>query len=651
MVLNLRTIAVALLLWSAAAPADDDDPFAEQRARFLEARKALQESRSSDYQQLSAGLTGYPLYLYLRFDELRDRLSRAPASELNDFIEEHDGLAVSWRLRRSWLYNLARHRDWDQFLQVYREPQPVRLRCYRLQALLAQQPVPADTLVAEAIGLWLVGSSQDDACDPAFEYLYDNDHITDERVWERIRLAMASGNVSLAGFLAKRLPAADQAWVTLWREARSRPAQTLVAEALGRDTPRAREIVAYAVQRLAGIDAGQAHRRWQSLRGKYAFTPDQVAATEGRIAMSAVWQKLPTAHDWLSDLPEAAVDETVRAWRIRTALAEEDWHAVLRHSDALPAEEAQREEWRYWRSVALEKTGHSAQAMDEFASLAKLRDYHGFLAADFLRWPYEMSNQPIAHTGAELQELQQRPGFIRARELYRAELLTDARREWEDAIRDLPASELKLAALLAHRWGWHDCAIMTVARSGDYDDLVLRFPLDYTETVLSQARNRQLDPVHVYAVIRQESAFNKDARSHAGAMGLMQLMPRTGTVTARKYNIPLAGTGNLLEPEKNISIGSAYLKQVMEQFDDSIVLASAAYNAGPHRVRQWLPESGSRSAASWIALIPFSETRKYVQRVLAYAAIYDWRMQRKVTPLKKHMPAVMPLSYYEKSAS
>jgi soluble lytic murein transglycosylase len=152
-------------------------------------------------------------------------------------------------------------------------------------------------------------------------------------------------------------------------------------------------------------------------------------------------------------------------------------------------------------------------------------------------------------------------------------------------------------------------------------------------------------------VIRQESAFNKDARSHAGAMGLMQLMPKTGLSTARKYDIPLASTSNLFEPDKNISIGSAYLKQVMQQYDNSIVLASAAYNAGPHRVRRWLPERESRSAASWIALIPFTETRKYVQRVLAYAAIYDWRMQEKITPLHKHMPVVMPRAYYEKSSS
>ncbi len=649
--LSRGTLALLASLLCLAASIADTDPLAQQRAQFLDAYKALQESRLDDYRQLAAGLTDYPLYRYLQFEDLRARLSRAGTGEISEFIERYEGEPVSWRLRRSWLYNLARNRQWQLFLQAYREPQPVELQCYRLQALLAQPQVHTGPLVEDAVKLWLVGKSQAEACDPVFDYLYENDHITPDLLWQRIGLAMESGNVSLAGFLAKRLPEADRAWVTLWREARTRPAQMLESRELRKDTPRAREIVLYTIQRLAGSDAGQAHRRWQSLREQYAFTPEQIMPVERKIAMAAVWQDLPTAHAWLTELPDAAVDETVRAWRIRTALADADWSAVAAHIEALPQDEAGQEEWRYWHAVALEKTDRRIQAMDEFGQLAKLRDYHGFLAADYLRWPYEMANQPIEYTQEALEDLAQRPGIVRARELYLAELLTDSRREWEQAIQGLSETELKLAAVLAQRWGWHDRAILTVARSGDYDDLTLRFPLSFSDSVQRQASTRQLDPAHVYAVIRQESAFNKDARSSAGAMGLMQLMPKTGSTTARKYDIPLASTRNLFEPDKNISIGSAYLKQVMAQYDNSIVLAPAAYNAGPHRVQSWLPETGSRSAASWIALIPFTETRKYVQRVLAYAAIYDWRMQRKITPLHKHMPDVMPRSHYEKSAS
>jgi soluble lytic murein transglycosylase len=179
---------------------------------------------------------------------------------------------------------------------------------------------------------------------------------------------------------------------------------------------------------------------------------------------------------------------------------------------------------------------------------------------------------------------------------------------------------------------------------------VLRFPLEHVEDINRYADEYQLDPGHVLAVIRTESAFNKDARSGAGARGLMQLMPATGRITARQHRIPLPGSSHLYEPDRNIRIGSAYLKQVMDQYDSNVVLASAAYNAGPHRVARWLPEQEKQPAENWIAAIPFDETRKYVQRILAYTAIYDWRMERPVTSLEQHMPDIQPLGHYAEEA-
>jgi soluble lytic murein transglycosylase len=319
---------------------------------------------------------------------------------------------------------------------------------------------------------------------------------------------------------------------------------------------------------------------------------------------------------------------------------------VLQHTTELLDGTDNREEWQYWQAVALAKTGQQTQAEDHYAVLARQRDYHGFLAADTLKWPYRMGNKPLEYDEAALEQLSRQPGMVRAHELFRAAMFRDARREWAAATRNYSNDELKLAAVLAGQWGWHDRAILTVASAKDYSDLKLRFPLDYESDIKHVAHNKQLEPAHVYAVIRQESAFNKDAKSPAGAMGLMQLMPKTGLATARKYNIPLGSTGLLYQPDKNITIGSTYLKQVMDQYDKNIVLASAAYNAGPHRVDRWLPKKEEQTADSWIALIPYSETRKYVQRILAYMAIYDWRMEQPETPLQQHMPAIKPAGSY-----
>jgi soluble lytic murein transglycosylase len=635
-------ISLAVVFGGALA----DDTLELQRERFLDARTALNEKRLGDFRRLRDQLTDYPLYSYLEYWRLHDRLRVTPDREILAFIERYADQPVGSRLRRSWLYNLARKRDWTQFLAQYRGSQPVELQCYSLQARLHSGE--KERLVEDALSLWLVGRSQDNDCDPVFSYLEEQGFLTHDLLWKRIRLAMASGNPSLAGYLARQLPEADQGWVSLWREARQRPASTLNSKMLASDTPMAREIILYALHRIARASVDQAHAKWAEIRPRYQFDAIAAGELDKDIALLAGWRRHPDAHAWLAAVPDAVADTEVREWRVRTAISTGLWKAVLTHIGAMPEDESGDEEWRYWRAIALKNTGAGKRATDQFAPLAKQRDYHGFLAADELRWPYVMDNRPIEAAPEDLEELRQQPDFIRARELYLAGLMLEARREWAAAIANLDATGLKLAARLANEWGWHDMAILTVARSADYDDLVLRFPIDHVEDIERYADEYQLDPGHVLAVIRTESAFNKDARSSAGALGLMQLMPATGRVTARKHRIPLPGSRHLYEADRNIRIGSAYLKQVMEQYDDNVVLASAAYNAGPHRVQRWLPEQQEQPAENWIAAIPFSETRNYVQRILAYAAIYDWRMERPVTSLEQRMPDIRPKGKYAK---
>ncbi len=641
----ISVIIVGFWLLAAAASSEPVDPWKEDRALFLKAYKALNEHRYREFNRLAKQLRDYPLYPYLEFWEMRGDLLHVSNEDIAAFIERYQGDSVSARMRQSWLYQLARQRDWKKLLQEYRGNQPVTLQCYKLQAQI--NTGQTDGLVDDALKLWMIGKSQVKNCDPVFKYLDDHKVITEDLLWQRIRLAMQQGNPGLALFLAKKLPDEDRAWVELWRDARNRPAKTLAAPKLKKDSPQAREIILYSVRRIASSDADLAFEKWAQLKPRYAFSDAEIGELEKNMALSAAWQRNPRAHEWLEAVPQAAVDDKLREWRIRTAVSIGDWPAVVKHTADLSVEETRREEWRYWRALALENTGQRTQALEDFAQLARERDYHGFLAADFMNWPYEMGNQPIEYDPVILEALSQKPGFIRARELYRAELFIDARREWAYITRGMSPDNLKLAAVLAEQWGWHDRAILTVAQSKDYSDLNLRFPIDYQKEVRKIAQQYKLEPTHVYAVIRQESAFNKDARSHAGALGLMQLMPRTGKVTAKKNNIPLPSTGLLYEPDKNITIGSAYLKQVMAQFDDNIVLASAAYNAGPHRVKRWLPEDEEKPAARWIAMVPFNETRNYIQRILAYIAIYDWRLEQPATPIRKHMPDILPTDAYK----
>lgn len=150
----------------------------------------------------------------------------------------------------------------------------------------------------------------------------------------------------------------------------------------------------------------------------------------------------------------------------------------------------------------------------------------------------------------------------------------------------------------------------------------------------------------IHAIARQESQFDREAISHAGARGLMQLIPSTARETAGKISVSYSLPGLINDPEYNIRLGSTYIKSMLNYYDGSYPLAIAAYNAGPGNVNKWLrangdPRGGDIDILEWIERIPLFETRNYVQRVLENAVIYDLQH-----PAKARIRSANPLSSY-----
>jgi soluble lytic murein transglycosylase len=272
-----------------------------------------------------------------------------------------------------------------------------------------------------------------------------------------------------------------------------------------------------------------------------------------------------------------------------------------------------------------------------YTELARDRSYYGFLAADRIEGDYRLNHRSLEYSDHELRLLAAQPGAMRARELHSLGRAINARREWRMFTHGMSDQELARAAKLADGWGWHGRAIMTVARTPHLDDLEMRFPLAYRDRVLKQARAKDLDPAWMYAIVRQESAFIADARSPAGALGLMQIMPGTGRKIGRSLERPLKNREQLLDADISLEFGSTYLRNLLDQWNGHPVLAAAAYNAGPHRVERWQPAQRSVSADLWIENIPYRETREYVRRVIAYTAIYERRLGRKSVRLSERL--------------
>ena len=610
----------------------------QQRADFIAARNALRRDQTQRFEALAKGLEDYPLYPYLEYWRLNRHLSSVSSKEIDAFLQHYDDLYLAERLRRHWLEKLAQQGRWALFLDYYDGGDDAEMACYHRRALYN---TGAKQAALEGVAaLWLVGRSQPRACDPLFSVWQEAGQLTPDLAWQRLVLAMEHRQTYLARYLERFLDTERQQWSRLWREIHRHPERLMDHPQLQLDTPMVRTILAHGVRRMARSHPLRAAETWDHLIMDFAFDKEEFQRTETRIALALARTRAPEAMHWLGSVDGDSED--VREWRILTAINQDDWERVIFWYEQLPLDEQQALRWRYWLARALEQTGQSDRAQRIYTEVARSRDYYGFLAADRIDANYDFGNQPLQFSAAELAEIETLPGMVRMRELYAMGDTLYARREWYATIQTLDSRGIQKVAKITHDWGWHDRAIHSLGQARYWDDLEIRFPLAHRDNIHENADKQRVDPAWAYAVIRQESAFAADARSPAGAMGLMQIMPSTGRLIARDLNTRLSSKTQLLDVDTNIRFGISYLRKVMNRFDDNTVLATAAYNAGSQRVKSWLPEDEQLSPDRWIENVPFSETRDYLKRVLAYSAIYDQRMQRPITPLKQRMPVILP---------
>ncbi len=622
--------------------AQDVTPDEESRRRdYLSAIEALKAGNFARYKKLYERLDGYSLRGYLEYESLKNRVASTPTSDLRRFLEENSQAPISDTIRKKWLRLLASRRDWNTFLKEYQdiEDDP-ELQCLRLAHLLKTSEQQA-TLMAEVEKLWLTGKELPRACDPVFAAWKKAGHMTTDMIWARIRLAMESRNLRLAGELASYLDPSERVWVRRWQAMHRDPVRELRKITYPVETPVARMIVKHGVVRLANRDPEEAMVQWSQLKNKYQFFGEDDNYVLRYIGILAAQEHLPQALQWLSAVSADPGDESLHLWRVKTALRTGQWTMAKQFISGL-SEELQRDsQWRYWKARILEANGEKSEARSIYESLARDRSYYSFLAADRVGENYSMQHVSVEASPEEVSAMLARPGIQMAQELYLMGQVVDARRQWNWTTRRMNNRDLAVAAVIARQWGWYDRAILTVARSDHQDDLELRFPLLYRDVIESNAAEYGIDPSWVYGVVRQESAFVVDARSQAGALGLMQLMPSTGRLAGRKLNMRIRSNQALLNIENNLRLGASYLKEVLGRNNGNQVLATASYNAGPNRVSAWLPDKAI-DADIWVETIPYSETRDYVKNVMSYTAVYDHRLGSHPVRLQDRMQSIYP---------
>jgi len=289
----------------------------------------------------------------------------------------------------------------------------------------------------------------------------------------------------------------------------------------------------------------------------------------------------------------------------------------------MPAGLAATPRWRYWHARATAVVAGPKAAAAEYAVLAALRDYYGYLAADRTGRPYRLNAQATAENPDFQATLAAEPALIRARELYACDQTAAATAEWGTIANGLSKEQRVQAALVATRWGWYAQAAMSLAQAGQLDDVRLRYPRPYEAAVGRASALARVPEDWIFALMREESLYRHDAVSPANARGLMQLEPATAVTVARRWHRPLPLPEALFDPDVNLPLGSAHLRDLLDRYDGRLDLALAAYNAGAGAVDRWAPPRPT-DADVWIENIPYGETRGYVQHVLEHVVAFAW---------------------------
>ena len=607
----------------------------QQRQDFLLAERLVEQGNENAFLNLSSTLADYPLYPYLQYQWLKNNLPQT--DKILAFLSAYKDTRYADLLRSKWLDYLAINERWVDFLHYYQTSDNAALEC---QFYWANYNVGNQQLALnEAKRLWTTGDTQPKECDPLLSALALSPVLTSDLIWQRFELALKKDNRPLANYLQRLLDKPDQDVAEAWLQVNDRPALILDSLFLSGNERQGR-IFAHGVDRMAKLDLDLAINIWDSRKRTVVIDSQTVQQLEHRLALALARARDNRAYDRLNQL--VAADAEVREWKVRVALLEQNWQHVAHALTGLTIEEQQQPQWQYWQARSLIETGNLLQGQSIYNQLSEDRSYYGFMAADAVNKPYSFADKPVFLAGNVLDILAQKNDFKVIQELAILNREAEAKRQWWFTIKKLPKDQLMIAAKLAQHWQWDQVAIITLVKADYWDDLALRFPVNYLSQVQNNAYWQSLDPAIIFGLIRQESMLDKYARSAVGARGLMQIMPETGHQIARTLNEPWQAENSLFNPDINIKYGAFYYKQLLNRFGGQFALATAAYNAGPSRVDKWLPNDRSVPADVWIETIPFKETRKYVTSVMSYAIIYQQRIQRNEFKMSRLLFDVRP---------
>lgn len=609
------------------------------RQALIDARDAMQAKRWSTLDALAPVAANDPvLGSYAQYWRLRqilhDTTTPVPDEQVRLFLSSNQDEYLENRLKSDWIVAAARAGNYA----LVRELAPVHAPSSAVKCAVAS----AQNATGQAVDVQglLASFSPSQACWSALDQLYDSKVVSKNQVRDLMREALESNRKTQARRLAAIIFTASQ--MKDYTALMASPQKWLDRNANNSSVNP--ELVSLALSRLGrgqrDVAAAYIDRTWA---GK--IPQENLNWVWGQFGLISALRVEDDAAKWYRRSGRTPMTDYNNAWQVRAELRQAtiDWKHVSAAIDKMNDAQKAEPVWVYWSGRAHQALGHTDQARAKFQSIVGDLNFYGQLATEELGLTLSLPPQPQPLTPLDMQDARTNAGLLRAVELFKLGWRPEAVPEWNFALRGMNDRQLRAAAEFAREQHIYDRVVNTSLLTKNEIDFSQRFIAPFEGRVTEQAQSINLDPAWVYGLIRQESRFITDARSGVGASGLMQLMPATAKWVAKKIDMHDFAPSRVNEFEVNTVLGTNYLSIVLGQLDGSQVLASAGYNAGPGRPRQWRSRlNASVEGAIFAETIPFTETRLYVKNVLSNATYYSMMFSGQPQSLKGRLGTISP---------
>ncbi len=636
-------------------------------------------------------LVAYPQYWLLsrQIRDYGDALTAvAPTDAVRDFIRRNAGGVVADLARRDWLLALGKRGEWDAFdaeMPSFALNDDAQVTCFDLSSRAlrqirgatplprlapegatpeadAERPAPSavvgDIVKAARTAIAQPRDFANDAgaCATLARILVAEKRFGASDVWDWMRLGSDANNANAVRRYAQLLSDAEQggnpvAFRKQLDAVLDKPALWLARQGdAGLGARWKRELTVLAAARVARNDPAMAGEM-MARRPVDALPNADHAYLAAQIAAAMAKKQMPEANDWSRrSLAAEGLSEDILGWQVRGALRAEDWKLVEalieRMPNAMRQPQAADGTWAYWLGRAYKAQKKDEAAQKQFGRVADQFGFYGQLSTEELGQKVTLPPRAKPPSGADVAAMAARPGFQRALKLYSLDMRRGGNLEWNFTLRGMDDRELLAAAEFANRNQLLDRAVNTADRTRNEHDFAFRFLTPYRAQMQEKTAALGLELEWVYGLIRQESRFVQVARSAVGASGLMQIMPSTARYVARKIGMEAYRAEGVTDLDTNLTLGTSYLRMVLDDLDSLPVLATAAYNAGPGRSRAWRATlTKPVEGAIFVETIPFDETRDYVKKVMSNATYYAVLLTGAPQSLKTRMGFVAQRGY------